>query len=114
MAEDSLLGVVRSDEQGRQERHAWAVDVLRVRAWERVAPVPLDSPGLWVADVPAEPLVVGCWLRCQGASRVRCLWGEPEQVSVLLRWASQEPTEQRRLERGLTPLELRALELPRA
>ena len=52
---------------------------------------------------------MGYWLRCQGASRVKCLWVEPEQVSVLLRWASQEPTEQR-----LTPLELRALELPRA
>ena len=85
LAEDSLLGVVRSDEQERQEPHAWAVDVPRVLAWERVAPVPLDSPGLWVADVPAEPLVVGCWLRCQGASRVRCLWVEPEQVSVLLK-----------------------------
>ena len=68
----------------------------------------LDSPGLWVEDVLAEPLVVGCWLRCQGASRVRCLWVEPEQVSVSLRWASQELTELRRLEPGLTPLALRA------
>ena len=47
---------------------------------------------------------MGYWLRCQGASRVKCLWVEPEQVSVLLRWASQEPTEQR-----LTPLELHEL-----
>jgi len=45
---------------------------------------------------------------------VRCLWGEQEQALVLLRWASQELTEQRRLERELTALELRALELPRA
>ena len=45
---------------------------------------------------------------------MRCLWGEQEQALVLLRWASQELTEQRRMEQGLRLLELRALELPRA
>jgi len=45
---------------------------------------------------------------------VRCLWGEQEQALVLLRWALQELTEQRRMEQGLRLLELRALELPRA
>ena len=70
--------------------------------------MPLDSPGLWVEDGLAERSVVGCWLGCQGASRVMCLWGEPEQVSVWLRWALQELKGQRRLERGLTPLEPRA------
>ena len=45
---------------------------------------------------------------------MKCLWVEQEQALVLLRWASQELTEQRRLERELTPSELRALELPRA
>ena len=45
---------------------------------------------------------------------MKCLWVEQEQVLVWLRWASQELTEQRRLERELTALELRGLELPRA
>ncbi len=36
LAEDSRLGVVRSDERGRQEPHAWAVAVPRVLVWERV------------------------------------------------------------------------------
>ncbi len=85
LAEDSRLGVVRSDERGRQELHAWAVAVLRALVWEQVAPVPLDSRGLWVEDAPAERSAVGCWLRCQGALRVRCLWVEREQVSVWLR-----------------------------
>jgi hypothetical protein len=65
--------------------------------------VPLDSPGLWVEDGLAERLVVDYWLGCQGASRVMCLWGVPEQVSVWLRWALQELKGQRLLERGLTP-----------
>ncbi len=47
--------------------------------------------------------VLGCWLRCQGVSLVRCLWVEPEQVLVWLRWALEELTEQRRLERGPKP-----------
>ena len=104
LAEDSRLGVVRSDERGRQEPPALAVAVPRAPVWERVSPVPLDSPGLWVEDGLAERSVVGCWLGCQGASRVMCLWGEPEQVSVWLRWALPELKGQRRLERGLTPL----------
>ncbi len=67
--------------------------------------MPLDSPGLWVGDGLAGRSVLGCWLRCQGVSLVRCLWVEPEQVLVWLRWALEELTEQRRLERGPKLLE---------
>ena len=54
LAEDSLLGVVRSDEQERQEPHVWAVDVPRVLVWVRVAAAPLGSLELSVADAMAE------------------------------------------------------------
>ena len=54
LAEDSRLGVDRSDERGRQEPLALAVAGPQVLVWERVALVPLDSPGLWVEDGPAE------------------------------------------------------------
>jgi hypothetical protein len=50
LAEDSHLGVVRSDVRGHQEQPAWAVACLRVLVWVRVAAAPLGSQGLLVAD----------------------------------------------------------------
>ena len=51
LAEDSHLGVVRSDGRGHQAQHAWAVACRRVLVWVRVAAAPLGSLGLLVADV---------------------------------------------------------------
>ena len=41
LAEDSLLGVVRSAARGHQVQHAWAVAGPRVLVWGQVAVVPL-------------------------------------------------------------------------
>ena len=54
LAEDSHLGVVRSDGRGHQAQHAWAVACLRVLVWVRVAAAPLGSLALSVADAMAE------------------------------------------------------------
>ncbi len=116
LAEDSRLGVVRSDERGRQEQHAWVVAVPRALVWVRAAVVHPYSLGLSVEDAPGERLVLGYWLRCQGASPVNRLLAEREQESVLPSWALQELMAQRpSAEEGLTLLAPRALlELPPA
>jgi hypothetical protein len=51
LAEDSHLGVVRSDVRGHQEQNAWAEAARRVLVWVRVAAAPLGSLGLLVEDV---------------------------------------------------------------
>lgn len=116
LAGGSRLGVVRSGERGRQEQHAWVVAVPRALVWVRAAVVHPYSLGLSVEDAPGERLVLGYWLRCQGASPVNRLLAEREQESVWPSWALQELMEQRpSAEEGLTLLAPRALlELPPA
>ena len=55
-------------------------------------------------------MVLGYWLRCQGASPVKRLLAEREQESVWPSWALQELMAQRpSAEEGLTLLAPRAL-----